>query len=89
MSWRANLRRLIEVDGYTYQDIQECLDWVFTHECEDAEFWRQQIMGYGRLRKRDADNLHKFDKVYRKFKKHKKSQPQGTDPRWYPEGEMT
>ena len=58
------LDTLIRLDGYSLKEIKATLLFAIRDE-----FWSGNLYAIsGRLRKRDSDGLHKFDKIYQKFK---------------------
>jgi hypothetical protein len=61
---RLTLRRLVEIDGYTEEDIIETLRWVLRDDSERAEFWRSNVRCIRNLRRTNGDGLHKFGKIH-------------------------
>ena len=58
---------LVERDGYDPRDVVAVLRWALTAEVKPAAFWRQQVQGFARLRKR-TDGISKFDQIYTAWK---------------------
>lgn len=57
---RAVLSQLVRVDNFKPEEIEGALEWVFTAEHKDAEFWREQIQSIKGLRKVGPSGMTKF-----------------------------
>lgn len=51
--WSDEFRKLREIDGLQEKQIRYLIDWLFTSESDDAEFWKNQILSPGKLRKKN------------------------------------
>lgn len=55
-SWRDEGRKLIDLDGYTVDDIERVIDW-----CQQDSFWKSNILSMTKLRKQFAGLKIKAD----------------------------
>lgn len=59
------LDKLMRIDGYTIREVRVTLNLAVRDE-----FWSANLLSLSdRLRSRDKDGLHKFDKIYEKMKR--------------------
>lgn len=83
--WADVIRKIVDLDGYTKQEVRITLAWLF----EVENWWRENrtIQSLGALRKKGKDGSTKFDKILQSaLADYEQQQQKRTDPEEIREG---
>jgi len=83
--WADEIRKLVDLDGYSRDDVRITLGWLFTTD----NWWRRNrtIQSLGALRKKGDDGSTKFDKILQSaLADYEQQKEQQADPQAIREG---
>ena len=76
---RRTVARLVDLDGYTPEDLRGCFGWLFMSQDKDATFWRGQVCAIAPLRQ-TKNGMAKIARIFEAWERAKASGIGGDAP---------
>ena len=76
---RRTVARLVDLDGYTPEDLRGCFGWLFMSQDKDALFWRGQVCAVAPLRQ-TKNGMAKIARIFEAWERAKASGIGGDAP---------